>query len=278
MVDTIISPPLDTVLRPVDETTAAERSRRVGAAIATMRTGTERPLTLDELADVASYSRFHFVRTFRELTGTTPGAFQTAIRFARASELLLTSDASVTEICGDVGYSSLGTFSDRFRSLVGVSPSGLRELPHRIAGLPSSALEDPAMAPADARQTVRVLVPETGPGAPSVYVGLFPDAVASGFPVSGAVTRRPGILTLTGVPPGRYHLLAAAFPTPIDGLGHLLPGDGVLVSSIRRPIRVASAPTPGHPPPLHHLALRPIVPTDAPILTALPALVLARLA
>lgn len=277
MLDTIIGPPLDIVSPQVDETTAAERSRRVGDAIATMRTGTERPLTLDELADVASYSRFHFVRTFRELTGTTPGAFQTAIRFARASELLLTSGASVTEICGEVGYSSLGTFSDRFRSLVGVSPSGLRELPHRIAGLRSSALEDPALPSIDVAQTVRVLVPETGPGAHSVYVGLFPDAVASGVPIAGAMTRRPGVMTLTGVPPGRYHLLAAAFPTPIHGLGHLLPSDGVRVSSSGRAIRVAVEPTPGHRAPLHRLALRPIVPTDAPILTALPALVLARM-
>ena len=277
MVDTIIRPSLDIVLRPADDTTVAEQSRRVGAAIATMRTETERPLSLDELAEVAAYSRFHFVRTFRELTGTTPGAFQTALRFARASELLLTSDASVTEICGEVGYSSLGTFSDRFRSLVGVSPSGLRELPHRIAGLPSTALDDPSMLPTDAGQTVRILIPETGPSPHSIYVGLFPDAVASGVPVAGAMTQRPGIMALAGIPPGRYHLLAAAFPAPIDGLGHLLPGDGVWVSSSGRPLQVVANSPPGHHSPLNHLALRPIVPTDAPILTALPALVLARL-
>ena len=277
MVATITRPPLDLIVRQADETTAAEQSRRVGAAITTMRSETERPLSLDELAEVAHYSRFHFVRTFRELTGTTPGAFQTALRFARASELLLTSDASVTEICGEVGYSSLGTFSDRFRGLVGISPSGLRELPHRIAGLPSSGLEVPPMPPTDAGQTVRVLIPETGPGAHSIYVGLFADAVASGIPIAGAMTQRPGIMALTGVPTGRYHLLAAAFPAPIDGLGHLLPGNGVRVSSSGRPLRVVADLPPGHFPPLHRLALRPIVPTDAPILTALPALVLARL-
>ncbi len=277
MVDTIIRPPREIVLRHMDETTVAEQRRRVGAAIETMRAETERPLTLNQLAEVASYSRFHFVRTFRELTGTSPGAFQTAIRFARASELLLTSDASVTEICGTVGYRSLGTFSDRFRSLVGVSPSGLRELPHRIASLPSAALEDPPMPPTDAGQTVRIMVPEIGPGTHSVYVGLFPDAVASGIPVRGAMTRRPGTITLTGVPPGRYHLLAAAFPAPIDGLGHLLPGGDVRVSSSGRSLRVAADLPPDHRLPPHRLALRPLAPMDAPILTALPALVLARL-
>ncbi len=277
MVDTISRPPIELILRPPFNTTLAEQSHRIGAAIVTMRAETKRPLTLDELAEVASYSRFHFARTFRQLTGTTPGAFQTAIRFARASELLLTSSASVTEICGEVGYSSLGTFSDRFRSLVGVSPSGLRELPQRIAGLPSTMLEDPAMPPTDVGQTVRILVPESGPGVPSIYVGLFPDAVASGVPIAGAMTQRPGILFLTGVPPGSYHLLAVAFPAPIDGLGHLLPGDGVRVSSSGRPIRVSASLPPGHRSPLHRLSLRAPAPTDAPILTALPALVLARM-
>lgn len=277
MVDTISRAPFDVILKPPFDTTLAEQNHRIGAAIVTMRAETERPLTLDELAEVAIYSRFHFVRTFRDLTGTTPGAFQTAIRFARASELLLTSSASVTEICGEVGYSSLGTFSDRFRSLVGVSPSGLRELPQRISGLPSTGLDDPAMPPMDAGQMVRILVPESGPDVNSMYVGLFPDAVASGVPVSGAMTQRPGILTLTGVPCGSYHLLAVAFPSPIDGLGHLLPGDGVRVSSSGRAIRVPASLPLGQRSPLHRLSLRPPAPTDAPILTALPALVIARM-
>lgn len=277
MVATISRSASELILGPPFDTTLAEQSHRIGAAIVTMRAETERPLTLDELAEVASYSRFHFARTFRQLTGTTPGAFQTAIRFARASELLLTSSVSVTEICGEVGYSSLGTFSDRFRSLVGVSPSGLRELPHRIAGLPSKVLEDRAMPPTDIGQTVRILVPESGSSSHSIYVGLFADAVASGVPIAGAMTQRPGILALTGVSPGSYHLLAVAFPAPIHGLGHLLPGDGVQVSSSGRAIRVSASVPPGHPSTLHRLMLRALAPTDAPILTALPALVLARM-
>ena len=265
------------ILMPETDTAIADQHRRVTAAIATMRSETERPLTLDELAEVASYSRFHFVRTFRELTGTTPGAFQTAIRFARASELLLTSEASVTEICGEVGYSSLGTFSDRFRGLVGVSPSGLRELPHRVAALPSSGLDDPVLPPGAIGQAVRVLVPEVGHGSMTIYVGLFPDGVASGIPVAGTMVRRPGLVPLAGVCPGNYHLLGAAFPAPIDGLGHLLPGKQVLVSATGRTIHVPIDRTPETDPPIYRLRFRAIALTDAPILTALPALVLSRM-
>lgn len=270
--------PAESAVDPSEETAIADRFRRISAAIATMRTETDRTLTLDELAEAASYSRFHFVRTFRDMVGTSPGTFQTALRFARASELLLTSSASITEICGEVGYSSLGTFSDRFRSLVGVSPSGLRELPHQIASLPSSGLDDPVRAVGPIGQIVRVAVPETSPAGMSAYVGLYRDGVASGIPIAGAMTSRPGILELDGLVPGSYYLLAAAFPTPIHGLGHLLPGEQVQVSSSGRAIRVTGSRSAGVDQPPHRLRFRPIAPTDAPILTALPALVLSRMA
>ncbi len=273
----MLMPPAEPAVDPSEETAIADRFRRISAAIATMRTESDRALTLDELAEAASYSRFHFVRTFRDVVGTSPGAFQTAIRFARASELLLTSSATITEICGEVGYNSLGTFSERFRGLVGVSPSGLRELPHQIAELPSSGLDDPIRAVGPRGEIVRVAVPETCPASMSIYVGLYRDGVASGIPVAGAMTSRPGVLELDGLAPGSFHLLAAAFPAPIHGLGHLLPGDHVQVSSSGRAIHVTGSGASRVAQPLHRLRFRPIAPTDAPILTALPALVLSRM-
>ena len=254
------------------ETVATDRHRRVAIAIAELRSEPDRILSLDELAEAASYSRYHFVRTFREVTGTSPGMFQTALRFARASDLLLTTPASVTEICGEVGYTSLGTFSDRFRELVGVSPTALRELPHRTAALQMTALERITLPPDRGGCRVQVVVPDTVAGLDAIYLGLFRDGVASGVPVAGTMVRRPGFVTLAGFPPGRYHVLAAAFPSPIEGLGHLLPSGNVLVGATGQPITITPAAS-----PVRRLAFRPLAPTDAPILTALPALVLARL-
>ncbi len=254
------------------DTATAERHRRVGDAIAMMQSGSDRPLTLDELAETASYSRYHFVRTFREITGTSPGMFQTALRFARASDLLLTTTASVTEICGEVGYSSLGTFSDRFRDLVGVTPTGLRELPHRTAALRTAALDRIGLPLGREGCRIQVMVPDIAARMDAVYLGLFHDGVASGIPVAGTMVRGAGFVTLAGFPPGRYHVLAAAFPAPIEGLGHLLPGGDVLVGATGRPITVTPAAS-----PVQRLGFRPLAPTDAPILTALPALVLSRL-
>jgi len=85
-----------------------------------------RPLDLDELARHAGYSRYHFVRSFKAVYGVSPGQYLSHRRVERAQELLRTADLSVTEICAAVGFSSLGSFSSRFRQQVGVTPSEYR--------------------------------------------------------------------------------------------------------------------------------------------------------
>lgn len=81
------------------------------------------PLDLDALAAVAGVSKYHFLRCFTAVYGHTPAAMLTRRRIERAQDLLRTSNLTVTEVCTLVGYASLGSFSSRFRKLVGVSPS-----------------------------------------------------------------------------------------------------------------------------------------------------------
>lgn len=95
------------------------------------------PFDLDELARVAGYSRFHFVRSFRDAFGETPGAYLTRRRIERAKDVLRTANLTVTEVCFLVGFSSLGSFSSRFRELVGCSPSKYRERQVAVGGPPS---------------------------------------------------------------------------------------------------------------------------------------------
>ena len=71
------------------------------------------------------------VRSFRDTYGRTPRAYLSERRIERARELLRTANLTVTEICYLVGFSSLGSFSARFKENVGVSPSEYRE--HEIA-------------------------------------------------------------------------------------------------------------------------------------------------
>jgi len=91
-----------------------------------MDRGFARPLDLDTIAREAGYSRFHFARAFRNTYGETPHAYLTRRRIERAKDLLRSANLTVTEICDLVGFSSLGSFSSRFRELVGVSPSAYR--------------------------------------------------------------------------------------------------------------------------------------------------------
>lgn len=81
------------------------------------------PLDLDALAAVAGMSKYHFLRLFDRTYGRTPGVYLSQRRVERAQDLLRATNLTVTEVCHAVGYTSLGSFSSRFRAVVGESPS-----------------------------------------------------------------------------------------------------------------------------------------------------------
>jgi AraC-like DNA-binding protein len=79
----------------------------------------------------------HFSRQFRAAYGESPYSYLMTRRIERAMALLRRGDLTVTEVCFEVGSSSLGTFSTRFTELVGVSPSVYRrEAAGEMAGIP----------------------------------------------------------------------------------------------------------------------------------------------
>lgn len=82
---------------------------------------------LDAMARAAHLSRFHFVRAFAAAYGETPRAYLSRRRIERAKDLLRAANLTVTEICLLVGFESLGSFSSRFRELVGCTPSAYRK-------------------------------------------------------------------------------------------------------------------------------------------------------
>ena len=85
------------------------------------------PLVLDELARVAGVSKYHFARSFEAAYGETPIRYLTRRRIERAQDLLRVANLTVTEVCMAVGFASLGSFSARFRQLVGESPTAYRD-------------------------------------------------------------------------------------------------------------------------------------------------------
>ena len=72
---------------------------------------------------MAAISKWHFHRLFQATYGLSPAAYVSQRRVERAQDLLRATNLTVTEVCHAVGFSSLGSFSSRFRELVGETPS-----------------------------------------------------------------------------------------------------------------------------------------------------------
>ena len=88
---------------------------------------------LEQAARAACLSEFHFHRLFRATFGETPHDFLTRLRLDRAKQMLA-SERTVTEVCFEVGYESLGSFSTKFRSQFGRSPVEFQREMRRIFG------------------------------------------------------------------------------------------------------------------------------------------------
>jgi transcriptional regulator GlxA family with amidase domain len=84
------------------------------------------PLDIDTLAGIALCSPAHFIRTFSATFGETPHRYLQRRRVERAMALLRTTDLPVQDVCTAVGWSSLATFTRRFREVTGTTPARFR--------------------------------------------------------------------------------------------------------------------------------------------------------
>ncbi len=246
-----------------------------------MRERVDDALHLRTMAEIAHLSPYHFARTFRQVTGIPPGEFLCALRLQRAKELLLTSNLGVGEVCFEVGYNSVGTFTTRFTRLVGLPPGRVRRLPEELGSTLERKREDEpglpdnhADADPDAHPCAGVCFRIVGPAPEGalIFVGLFPGPIPQGRPVAGTVLTAPGTHLLSPAPDGSYHLMAAALPRSDDPLRYLLPGSALRVGRAMSPVVVRAGRCAG----CVDVTLRPPRNTDPPVLVALPAFLLER--
>jgi AraC-like DNA-binding protein len=116
--------------------------RRLCRARDMLREVHERPISIEEVARDAAISPFHFIRQFEAVFGLTPHQFRIQSRLDRARCLLALGQHSVTEVCMEVGFSSLGTFSDLFKRRVGAPPSAYQRRQRSLVSVPGTLPRD----------------------------------------------------------------------------------------------------------------------------------------
>jgi AraC-like DNA-binding protein len=84
------------------------------------------PRSVKAVARACGFSQFHFIRIFKLMFGETPHQYRLRFQVEKAKQLLILTDLSVTDVCFEVGFLSLGSFSARFGERVGLSPSSFQ--------------------------------------------------------------------------------------------------------------------------------------------------------
>ena len=98
----------------------------------------EPPVSIEDVAREVGISPFHFIRQFEAVFGLTPHQFRIQSRLDRAKRLLAMGQHSVTDVCMEVGFSSLGSFSDLFTRRVGATPSAYRRRVRAMVQVPGT--------------------------------------------------------------------------------------------------------------------------------------------
>lgn len=240
--------------------------KAVVRAVGMMRERLCEEISLQDVADAAYVSPYHFSRVFRALAGIPPGQFLSALRIQRAKRLLLDTDLDVTDVCFEVGFNSLGTFSRRFKELTGVSPRQLRSL---------VSVESPMMIPEGVPRPTGTLpavegeleVPAgfSGP----VFIGLFPTPIPQGRPTACTIVRSGTRFRIQHTPAERQYLFAAAFPSETRLTEQVVCDESLLAARIDRPLKFPQ----GEVSRVGRLKLQPPDLVDPPMLLTFPLLI-----
>lgn len=242
-------------------TEAFHRQAVERAVLAIRRRFAEEGLGLTAIAAEAISSPFHFARVFRRISGVPPCHFLTAVRMDAAKRLLVDTGLSVTNVCLEVGYTSLGTFTRRFTELVGFSPRMFRQIARSAPPVQASASAQPSSERPARGGAVsgEIAGPVSGP----IAIGLFPTPLPQKRPVACCLAARPGPYRIGSVPDGRYFVLAADL-----GRWCCLSQEPEFRGIGAEPVTVS----PETPTPRADILMRQKLITDPPILVSVPLL------
>lgn len=246
------------------DSTLRSHYESVERVITAMRGQLDQPMTLRELARIGFASPYHFNRTFRQITGVPPLQFLYALRLEAAKRMLAETQKKVIDICYEVGYSSVGTFTRRFANVLGVSPVRFRKLTgnqprssiHTSVGGAISTRSQPGIS-----LTGYITAPSNFHGV--VAVGLFTTRIPQGKPVSCTVIQSKGVYQIENAPEGEFYLFAVGLEKPSDAPVYFDYKTALRAGGQR--IQISHSSVHG----MTSLDLRPPTPFDPPLLLVL---------
>ncbi len=236
----------------------------VGRVIEAMRDNLGEQLTVDDMARMALFSKFHFSRIFQRITGVPPGQFLSAMRLQEAKRLLISTSLTVTEISHRVGYTSVGTFSWRFRNSVGVAPTTYRELGGLTLQSPVNTRRNTSRQRAATirGQVCSPLTDQIG----MIFIGLFADRIPQGQPVRYTMLHRTGHYLVEDVPKGTWYLIAHSVAASLEEVVQRGQDDSqALCVGVGGPIKIQSDTV----SVLADVELEPILAPASPVLRAI---------
>jgi AraC-like DNA-binding protein len=244
------------------------RMERLERVISAMSRQLDQPMTNAHLADIACLSPCHFNRVFCDIVGIPPIQFFYALRLKQAKRLLMETDLPITDICFDVGYNSLGTFTRRFNQLVGLPPRAFRNLSQHFVSLRLSDFRLPLLEagclPVSERSIDGRVCGARSDGL--TFVALFPRAIPEGIPVACAFADDKGAYVLPHPGCGTWFVFAVTVPWNADGR-QLATLDG-FARGRSGPIRAMESSF----AETREIKLSSACSLDPPVLTALPVL------
>ena len=227
--------------------------------------------SLHILAASALLSPYHFHRVFRQVTRCTPHRFLTAWRMEEAKRLLANQRTNVTDVCMQVGYTSVGTFTTQFTRMVGIPPTRFRQLMRQFGEtsfgeawvLAGCHTPDRAAA-----QVIGHVTADPDCGVLAV-VGMFSSKLPQGPPAACAMVRVPGDAVFLDLPAGDYYPLTMSFPVTAT-VREAMRSDAACIGESTGAVHI----TDGHPSRQRSFSVRVRrrLPIDPPLVLAVPLL------
>lgn len=230
-------------------------------------------ITIEEIAAHFGYSKYHFSREFKKLTGFSAADYLSSIKIEQAKQDFLKKQRTITDSSFDAGFSSLGTFSTTFTKKTGLSP---REYKNQVESLyhltknyddtsSTSYYAEKIQKEDTYKLSVTIHYPKNYQ-ASITFVGLFNSSIPNHKPVVGTALQKKIQHTFTHIPKGKYYLLACSIEKTLNPLRYFVLDD-CLRGKVDHPLLF-----PKDSDKEIDIYLREPLPEDPPILIKLPKL------